>query len=302
MSFTSAQLTVNPINSDQLWLQSSAPIAIAHMAAFNYQLSTTQIQTITSQIVHWPLQVPVNMPITAGSGTVDLTPVLDGNAQILNNQSTYMPQIGDIDTKVPTILNNQGVFMPQITDIQPRVPIIQQDTHNIVNNLFPQLEVPLNDLTQGVQNILNGITATLDGVGGAITQTIGQIFSGKTLDTLTEADLGTVCFPDTLSSVQPMGGSPFGLALTVTAHPDWYIFTGPGEYYSQQVLFILDIARGGTSVLHQGVHTLTHLIYPMPGIPNFPIYGGLPIDPGDYVITVTPNAEVCVSVKVLTFP
>jgi hypothetical protein len=88
----------------------------------------------------------------------------------------------------------------------------------------------------------------------------------------------------------------------VTQYPTWYAFTGPGDYYSQQVLFILDISRGGVSVLHQGVHTLTHMIYPMPGIPNFPIYGGLPIDPGDYIITVTPNAEVCVDAKILTFP
>jgi hypothetical protein len=164
----------------------------------------------------------------------------------------------------------------------------------------------LAQLTQTYDNtntLIAGITANLTGSAGAVAQTLGQIFSGKTLDVLTEGDLGSKCHPEVLTATVPIGGSAYGLLTEALSWPDWYAFTGPAGDYAQQVLYTLRLARGGNVVLWQGVHTTTHLVYPLPGIPNIGIgLVNLPVDPGEYTVTITPNTGVCVGAQLLGFP
>lgn len=161
----------------------------------------------------------------------------------------------------------------------------------------------LNAIYDNGVTTMNGIQTSIDGVGGPIVQTIGQIFSGKGFDTMTEGDLGSACHPDVLSATVPIGGSAYGLQTEALSWPDWYAFTGPAGDYSQQVLYTLSLARSGRVVLWQGVHTTSHLVYPMPGIPNIGIgVVNMPIDPGEYTVTITPSTGVCVGAQLLGFP
>jgi hypothetical protein len=66
---TTTVLGPAPINTDQLWIQSQSPAAIAHLAAFNYQVSPTQLLTIANQIQNWMVQIPINIPVTTAAPT-----------------------------------------------------------------------------------------------------------------------------------------------------------------------------------------------------------------------------------------
>lgn len=152
-----------------------------------------------------------------------------------------------------------------------------------------------------VGQVLDGITATIGSGVDAVETTLGTIFSGQTFDKLTTLDAGSSCAPDPLV-INLSGGGFFGVQIQVTSHPDWITFTTAGEDYAVQTLFDLKIERGGNIVQRQGIHTLSHMIYPLPAIPWFSYELALPQIPLDYVITVTPANECCVSAQVLEFP
>jgi hypothetical protein len=164
----------------------------------------------------------------------------------------------------------------------------------MVNSLFPQLAGML-------QAIMDGITSSISGAAGAITRTIGQIFSGKTWDLLGLYDLGVVCAPNSL--VRDLGGGTFfGLQMNATAVADWYVFTGPGDSYTTQSLGTLTIYRGGNMILRTGLHSTTHTLYPLPGVPLFEMVTEMPTIPGDYQVVLTPAPEVCWHLYALQFP
>lgn len=162
-------------------------------------------------------------------------------------------------------------------------------------------------------NTLNTVTAILNAIGGAVTavfgpvgaqveMTIGQIFSGHQMTELTEGDLGSACNPDHLTSTLTIGGSAYGLQVQATVVPDWVAYTGELEDYSETVLFLVELSRSGNTVYRHGCHTPTLLIYPLPGVPTFPIGLDLPLDPGDYELNIYPAVGVCVAAQLLGFP
>lgn len=281
-----------PINTDYLWIQSQAPIMIAHLATFNYVATTTQLASVYQQVVNWPLQVPVNMPITvSGGGTTDLTPVLTQTTQILNNQAVYQPVI---TTQVPEILTNTTTIENQNNTIGGQTTQIQTDTHNIVNSLFPQLADAINA-------ILGAVTATITGVGGAIGQTLGQLFSGRTFDLLTLIHLGSACAPDVINA-DLTGLIIYGIQMEATTIPDYTTFTGWGEDYTQKSLGTLIIYRGGQIILRRGLHNQTEMVYPLPGVPFFEYEIALPQAPGDYNVVLEPAPGTCWTLSGLSLP
>jgi|SRR5215469_2778217 len=291
-----------PTTSDPAWLQSTQPIVISHLARWSVALTPAQISSVSSQILTWPYGEPINVPVQGGSTTVDLTPVTDQTSQIISNQDTYMPQITEIESQIPTILTNQSTALPQIADTQTKTTNVLTDTTNMVNTLFPQLQTPIDYIQDTIANVWNGIQGVITGAGGAITSTIGQILSGKTLDLLTETDLGTVCFPDTLS-VELGGGYFFAIKAILTSYPDWYLWTGPGETYATQSLGTLEVFRGGALVARVGLHTHTHEIYPLPGWSEFPIISEVLVPvPPDYNVVLVPGPETCWDLVALKMP
>lgn len=289
---TTGTISNQPLSSYTFWIKSTQPIVLAHMAYWPQVLTPTQIQTISNQILAWPYGEPINVPVVGGTTSVDLTPVLTQTTQILNNQAVYQPVITD---QVPEILTNTNTIESQNNTIGSQTTQTNTDVQNIVNTLLPQLQEPINFIEQGIM-------ATINTVGGAITQTLGQLFSGSGKDTLGLHDLGTACFPDNLSFTLSIGGTSYGLQVQITSYPDWITFTGYADDYATQALATLEIMRGGNLVHREGIHTVTRMLYPLPGIPSFPIGLELPLDPEDYTITIKPGPECCVAAQDLTFP
>lgn len=194
-----------------------------------------------------------------------------------------------------TVASEQQAQSTDITTITTNTNTQQQQWAQYETVTLPSLQTNLN-------NIISGLTATVGEGINAVGRTIGQIFSGPTLADLTEGDLGSACFPDSLVATAAIGGSAYGLQVQITQYPDWITFTGPGDNYTIQVLAVLVIQRGGNTILRHGIHTTTYMLYPMPGIPDAPIVLDVPVDPGDYAITIIPSAECCVSAQLLGFP
>lgn len=162
-------------------------------------------------------------------------------------------------------------------------------------------QVTLPSLQDMLNNITSAVTTVLTGVGGAVSSTIGALWSGKTLDLLTETPIGTACFPDIIQSGL-IGGPIYGLNARCTSFAPWYVWTGPGDSYSTQSLGTLEIKRGGSLALRVGLHTVTHLVYPLPDIPALPIEIDVPLAPFGYEVTLTPAPETCWELFALDLP
>jgi len=182
----------------------------------------------------------------------------------------------------------------QLTQVEANTNQQQQDWANYTAVTLPSLNDALN-------NILTGITSTIGSGVSAVTKTLGQLFSGSPLDQFTPDDLGTVCFPDTLD-VNIGGGVRYGLQMQCTAFPDWIVFLGAGDTYARQSLGTLEIFRGGNVLLRQGLHTTTHSIMPLPGLPELPEEISLDLIPLDYRVVLTPAPETCWHLEALVQP
>jgi hypothetical protein len=180
------------------------------------------------------------------------------------------------------------------------------DTKDTTDQMLLILGIPVPttvpDLVTGIGNMLGGITTTLLGPAGEVAQSIGAFFSGKAFSLLSLKDLGTACFPDILQATAPMGGSAYGMQIQVTQYPDYIAFTGAGDNYTEQSLGTLVISRSGNILLRHGLHYVTEMIYPMPGVPNTPYFLSVPVDPGAYEIAIWPAPNVCVAAQLLGFP
>jgi hypothetical protein len=265
--------------TDPIWIQSPYPIVIAHLASFTTVLTPAQIQTVSSQILAWPYQQPINLPFQ-GTTTVDLTPVTDDTATILANQTTFMPQIANTQTIV-------GQTHTQTTTIQT-------DVQNIINSLFPQLG---DDLS----TILGAVTSTITGIGGAVSSTLGDLFSHKTIDNLTQLATWDACAPSVIHA-ELGGGTIFGIEMECTSYPDYTTFTGWGEDYTEKSLGTLVISRGDNTIYRTGLHNLSKMVYPLPAVPSNVFEQLLPVVPGSYTVILTPAPDTCWHLIALGFP
>jgi hypothetical protein len=271
---------VAPTTADVMWIKSSAPLVIAHLAYWPRALTQTEIQTVSTQIQAWPYGEPINVPYQVGSGSVDLTPVLTDTAAIKANQSTFMPEIANINTIVPQI---------------------HTQTTTMETNWSNYTAVTLPSLNDRLQQILDGVTSTITGAGGAIAKTIGQLFTGPAFDQLSPESLGTACAPSVIDVT--IGVSVrYGLQMQCTSYADWYVFTGNADDYTTQALGTLQVFRGNNEVLRQGLHTLSHMVYPLPGVPSLPLNVGLELVPAEYRIVLTPAPETCWQLEALVQP
>jgi hypothetical protein len=255
----------------------------------------TTPQTVEQIFSFWPapnanvwIQTTINDPNTGITDDGQIGPVPWDPTSGLGSQALHLPtQTG------------QGGFT--VTDRQTL-----NDTKDTTDQILPILGIPVPttvpDLVTGIGNMLGGITTTLLGPAGEVAQSIGAFFSGKAFSLLSLKDLGTACFPDILQATAPMGGSAYGMQVQVTQYPDYIAFTGAGDNYTEQSLGTLVISRSGNILLRQGLHYVTEMIYPMPGVPNTPYFLSVPVDPGAYEITIWPAPNVCVAAQLLGFP
>lgn len=183
----------------------------------------------------------------------------------------------------------------QLTQTETNTNQQQTDWANYTAVTLPSLQTVLDGIT-------TGITSTIGTGLGAVQKTIGEIFTGRSMEELTEGDLGTACFPSVISSTLPIGGSAYGLQIQVTSYPAWVVFTGLDEHITEQPMAVVELARSGNIVYRRTLHQLSDLIYPLPGVPTLPIGLELPIDPGNYSLTITPGLDVCVAAQLLGFP
>lgn len=150
--------------------------------------------------------------------------------------------------------------------------------------------IQTNDLSLAI----NAATTTTMTLGGqAVSLPIGQVLASNLLDALTIDDLsgGPTCNPIKLDlSLSTL----YGIVLVITAVPDETLFRTPDQGYVFPDLAVINIIRGGHILTRHGIHSLSHTIYPLPGLP-FPWLTslGAPLQPPDYHVNVDFAVGVC---------
>lgn len=188
---------------------------------------------------------------------------------------------------VSFLLNQQSQDLTS-QQLQPT----QTNTETLLSNWDTYTGTTLPSLQDMLNSILGGLQTTITTAGGAVAQTIGQLFSGKTLDTITTEVLGSACAPDNID-VTLVPAIWYGIQVHITTVPAWYAFTAPGENWTPRDLAVLTIYRGGVLVWRAGVHEMSYEIYGLPGIPTVPLELSVPITPPDYRVVVDFGTEVC---------
>ncbi len=236
--------------------------------------------------------VQVRLQEPAGGGTFTTVDSGTDSAQWRNDRAA-----GQLLPQLIGSLRGGGLTSTQST-------LLTQTHDNTVTDLsnwstFTSVTLPsLNDL---ITSIVTGITASVEGAAGIVPTSLGTLFSGKTLDLVTTADLsgGDTCDP---VDVDISGSAMFGVQLVVTTWPAWWPFTAPDLAWSIPDLAVLTITRGGAIVARHGIHTLSHTVYPLPGLPILPVVLSLPVVPGDYHVSVVWAPGVCGHLTGLGFP
>lgn len=131
--------------------------------------------------------------------------------------------------------------------------------------LTPTQATQLQNASDNSDSILTGITSTVTSTAGAITQTLGELFTQHTLDEMT------------LINATPGGptGSPVtydisgqwinGVIVRIASYPPGTALTTPDEFWTYSDFAVLRIFRGTDLVKRVPIHSPSHMEFPLPG-------------------------------------
>ena len=111
----------------------------------------------------------------------------------------------------------------------------------------------LNSIETATTNILSGITATITQAAGSVTRTLGQLFSGHSLDDLNRDELtsGPTCAPFRTTIDVPI----YGIIVEITTIAPELAPTTPDNEWYREDLAVIRMYRESDLFLRAGVHT-----------------------------------------------
>jgi len=291
---------VGPLTQESFWAITVYPVGDETQFAIRYHLPTTVPRGSLRWLQTYPKEFDWGQVNLIGATQYTIHIELNDGTNVIDSGNEQLPYDATSGLGVQHLIdaeNAPGFTTTDRADLQQA----SQQTNQLLGLDTTYTGDTIATVQDVVGHIFDGISVSLQGAAGAVSQTLGQFFSGKTWDLLGLFDFGSVCAPDVFQ--QEIGGATFfGIQLECTSYADWYVFTGPGDTYTTQSLGTLEITRGGSVILRQGLHTLTHTVYPLPGVPLFEMVTEMPTVPGNYIVTATPAPETCWHVSALQFP
>lgn len=112
-------------------------------------------------------------------------------------------------------------------------------------------------MTNGLTDILNGVTAQIETATGIVQHTLGEIFSRQTLDRLTLEEITSGETFDPVSTTADFWY--FGVIVRVTTIPDAYAPRLIDSDWRYPDLAVLRVFRGADLEFRKGIHTSTWL-------------------------------------------
>ncbi len=214
-------------------------------------------------------------PITVGQSTVVVGQNVFVRAQLTSPSAVVLDQT----TASFTWSENARDYIALVQQMQPAGTGLSaaqatqlQQTHDAVV-LTPALSDLLNTLQESVKVVVNG-------AGGAIESTVGALFSGNLLDTLTLTELTDGPTGDPVSAA--VTGGYFAIIVRISTVPPNLVLSTPAADYSRPDLAVLRVFRGEDVFLRRGIHETDYVVYPLPfsygGVPLSPLLVGLPPD------------------------
>jgi hypothetical protein len=213
-------------------------------------------------------------------------PSLSANESVRLSVSLVQNEVGDIDQ----FYSQPGWTWDPTANL---AMVIQAQGQSVTGGLTVEEHdavLQTNELSLAI----NSATTTTMTLGGqAVSLPIGQVLSSNLLDALTVDDLsgGPTCNP---IKIDLSLSTLYGIVLIITAVPDETAFRTPDQGYVFPDLAVINIIRGGHILARHGIHSLSHTIYPLPGLP-FPWLTSLaaPLQPPDYHVNVDFAVGVC---------
>lgn len=126
----------------------------------------------------------------------------------------------------------------------------------------------LSQIATRTQNVLGDTAPTITDTAGAHTTTLAEIFSGKTLDTLTLDEVTSG--PQSTPAAATVVGWYFGVIVRITSLPPNAVPLTPDEDWYPQCLAVLRVFRGTDLETRIGLHN-TSLFHPFRGLYASPL-------------------------------
>jgi hypothetical protein len=235
----------------------------------------------------WTKTAQVVTPITEVQSTVDST-LGDGavagssihiEAQILEPPATV------VDSGSTTLKWDPTSGLPQV------IQALQSGT---VQGGFTETDRQTIDTTQQIsQAIQAGIQVAMQLGGTLVNIPVGQVLTSHLLNFLQDRNLsgGVTCLPVRYDASL---NALYGVTVRIDSWPAEVMFRTPDGQYSFKDLAVLQIWRGGALLERHGIHTTSHTVSPLPGLP-FPWLTAFaaPLQPPDYHIFVDWLDGVC---------
>lgn len=189
----------------------------------------------------------------------------------------------------PQKVYDASVGLPRVIYSQGGTGGFTQQDRETINTTAATTE-ETNQLSLAIQSA----TQVVMDIGGQIQlSTVGEILSSHLLDFLSDRSLsnGVTCDPVRYDASL---NALYGVVVRVDSYPPEWEFKTPDGSWGFHDLATLRIIRGGTLVERHGIHTVTHTVSPLPGLP-FPWLNGIPaaLQPPDFHIWVDWADGVC---------
>lgn len=259
--------TLTNVITDPLIIRCNEPVVVAHVCWFGGVLTQTQIQTVSSQLAPWPYTVPINTPPPESGGGGGLT--TDQAAQLSNIDTNTQPS-GPIQNDLNTLLSNwAGYTSVTLPSLQDMLNHISGQVTDVQNTLADFADGVLHDLVDGVNAILDGITATWDDGVSAVQHTLGKLFSAKTLEQLAQFEItdGPTC----TQFIYNRAGFFFGIVVRINIYPSAWTPMAPDHNFFIPDFATVSMYKGDDLYFRQGIHQTNWAHSPFPVFFGFPV-------------------------------
>lgn len=170
---------------------------------------------------------------------------------------------------------------------------IDTNTQEMDTNWAQYTGVTLPSLNDVIQQILSGITVTVEDTLGPVVAPIGDLFHWVTHDFFAD---DVIAPPNTCTRVDKDASFERyqGVEVHIDSYPPEFHFVTPGGEWSFRDLAVLSFVRGGGLLERHGIHTLSYSVSPLPAsLTPWTVGANLHVLPGDYHIVVDWAPGVC---------
>lgn len=209
---------------------------------------------------HYQYVIPTSIPLGAiqiGQTAIPGTNVIaSGQYSIQPGHTAYLQiTLEEPGTPSPVVVDTGTTSAPWDPQANIEGFIVERLAESAGHGVSTAISSQITDIQTRVTDAQAAVKASVTTAAGVVTQTVGQILSGKTLDLLTLDELtsGPTSDPVRVS----FSGFYFGVIVRTTTIPYAWQPIGPDQQWYPADLAVCRIIRGSDLEFRAGIHTPT---------------------------------------------